>query len=206
MVQGFVHVHIARLPDLHAAMSDSEDLEQPAKKPRTYMGPSASHKAEEELTVLPPGHSYLCAQCSRTLGKKSDGGPGINSLPLVANKDDLKNMGLPVFIPYQAVWPGTYCCCISMCDDCLECFYQECSEAVTDLTSKGDARKEAQAAQTEMASSSSGLAAYEDYHKAPSGIEDFPTKQHVALVRTVLVQMREAAFSIMCNWQSRTGN
>jgi len=177
-------------------MSDSEDLERPAKIARSaaYMGPSASRKSGDEL---PPGHSWLCGECQRGLGAE---GVGCNSLPLVADASDLQNMGLPIFIPYKQVWKGTYCCCISLCNDCLEQVFSNCNGAIADLKTAEDAHKEAQAAQAEIASPSSGPAAYEDYHKAPSGVQDFPTKQHVALVRTVLVQIREAAFGIMCNW------
>ena len=172
-------------------MSDSEDLEQPSKRPRKsagYMGPSHSHQ-EVDVYNMPPGHSYECAHCSRPLAKTSEGGHGLNNLPLTATRADLQNMGLPIWLKYDQVWPGTYCCCISLCNDCLDVVFGDCNAQIKHL------QDEEQQEPEEETPAGSSL----EYYKAPSGNKDFPTKQHVALVRTVLVQMREAIFSMQCS-------
>ena len=171
------------------SLSSSEPVEHAAKRARCgpYSGPSA--RADVNAERLPAGHTWTCADCKQELKHEV----GVNNVPLCHSPADLKNMRLPVWISYGEVWKGTYCNCVSLCNSCLDKFYNEVCTSIFDINEKEEKYEEEK---KHMPSSS--LETQVDY-LSPTGNPDMPTRQLRALMRTVLVQIREAIFSIMCN-------
>ena len=168
------------------SLSSSDGIEQVAKRART--GPGPSERADVNAEMMPRDHSWCCANCSTPLTNES-----CNNVPLTHSAEDLKNMRLPVWISYPEVWKGTYCNCVSLCNTCLDIFYQDISATIKDINEQ-EADYERQKAQQP----SSSVEEMADY-LSPTGHKDMPTRQLRALMRTVLVQFREAIFGIMCN-------
>ena len=148
----------------------------------------ALHRADVNAH-MPAGHTWTCADCKQELRHEV----GVNNVPLCHSPADLKNMRLPVWISYGEVWKGTYCNCVSLCNSCLDKFYSEVCTSILDINEKEEKYEEEK---KHMPSSS--LETQVDY-LSPTGNPDMPTRQLRALMRTVLVQIREAIFSIMCN-------
>ena len=103
------------------------------------------------------------------------------------------NMRLPVWISYKEVWRGTYCNCVSLCNSCLDVFYGDIGETIRDINEQEEKYERERANLP-----SSSVETQVDY-LTPTGHGAMPTRQLRALMRTVLVQIREAIFSIICN-------
>ena len=176
------------------SLGSSDAIEQVTKKARLdyeivdYSGPSdrADHPAR-----MPPGHTWTCCECKQDLSKDV----GVNNVPLCHCVEDLKMMGLPVWLNFSEVWSGTYCNCITFCDSCLDQFYNELVDAITDI----NGQEMVYEAERRSTAESSFSSFYYNDPIGPSGNARMPTRQLRALMRTVLVQLREAVFSIICN-------
>ena len=167
--------------------SSESTIQQPTKRARcgSYSGPS---DRADVVAHMPAGHTWTCADCGQELRPEV----GVNNIPLCHSGEDLKNMRLPVWISYQEVWKGTYCSCVSLCDTCLDKFYGEITSSIVDINEREEKYEEER---KNMAASSFEQRDF----LSPTGNSEMPTRQLQALMRTVLVQIREAIFSIMCN-------
>ena len=173
------------------SLGSSEPVEQPAKRARcgSYSGPS--DRADVNAERMPPGHTWTCADCKQELKPEV----GICNVPLCHCPEDLKNMRLPLWLWFPEVWNGTYCNCVSLCNNCLDKFYNDVCTSIIDINEQEEMYE---VERRNMAASSFEQVDY----LSPTGNPDMPTRQLRALMRTVLVQIREAIFSIMCNLSS----
>ena len=169
------------------SLSSSDAAEHVAKRARC--GPGPSERADVNAEKLPANHGWCCANCTTPLNNES----GVNNVPLTHSAEDLMNMRLPVWISYPEVWRGTYCNCVSLCNTCLESFYQDINVTIKDIN-----EQEADYERERAKQPSCSVEAKADYLTS-TGHRDMPTRQLRALMRTVLVQLREAIFGIMCN-------